>query len=161
VNYPGVRLFWPCVLPQWRPCVRGLAVRKRSRGGLQHPLHCVLGDAVKSPGVRLSGLACFLSGDLASQDLRFEKDREAACSTRVARIFETWSRIAPAFPLSGLACFLSGDLVPQDLWNSKEIEKAAVLFPNLFDYLLALISKFKVLAMIFNQYTIVSSSLYS
>jgi hypothetical protein len=42
--------------------------------------------------------------------------------------------------LSGLACFLSGDLAPQDLWNSKKIEKAAVLSPNLVDYLLVLIS---------------------
>jgi hypothetical protein len=47
------------------------------------------------------------------------------------------------------------------LWNSKRIEKAAVLSPNLVDYLLVLISKFKVLAMIFNQSTIVSSILYS
>jgi hypothetical protein len=63
--------------------------------------------------------------------------------------------------LSGLAFFLSGDLAPQDLWNSKKIEKAAVLSPNLVDCLLVLKSKFKVLAMIFNQYTIVSSILYS
>jgi hypothetical protein len=35
-----------------------------------------------APAFPLSGLACFLSGDLASQDLGFEKYREAACSTR-------------------------------------------------------------------------------
>ncbi len=38
VNCPGAPLVWPCVLPQWRPCVTGLGVRKISRGGLQHPL---------------------------------------------------------------------------------------------------------------------------
>jgi hypothetical protein len=52
-NCPGVPLVWPCVLPQWRPCVTGLGVRKISRGGLQHPLHCVFGDAANCPGVPL------------------------------------------------------------------------------------------------------------
>jgi hypothetical protein len=28
VNCPGVPLVWPCVLPQWRPCVTGHGVRK-------------------------------------------------------------------------------------------------------------------------------------
>jgi hypothetical protein len=35
-----------------------------------------------------------------------------------------------------LAFFLSGDLAPQDLWNSKKIEKAAMLYPKVDDYLL-------------------------
>jgi hypothetical protein len=52
VKCPGVPLVWPCVLPQWRPCVTGLGVRKRSRR-LQHPLHCVFGDAANCPGVPL------------------------------------------------------------------------------------------------------------
>ena len=46
--------------------------------------------------------------------------------------------------MSGLAFFLSGDLAPQDLWNSKKIEKAAVLSPNFVDYLLLVLTKFKV-----------------
>jgi hypothetical protein len=159
-----------------------------------------------APAFPLSGLAYFLSGNLASQDLcgskKIERQlaapvapriwrccelprrsarlalrpssvetlRHRTCGSKkierrlaapVARILETLLWIAPAFPLSGLACFLSGDLAPQDLWNSKNIEKAAVLSPNLVDYLLLLISNFKVLAMIFNQYTLVSSILYS
>jgi hypothetical protein len=50
---PRPLLVWPCVLPRWRPCVTGLVVRKRSRGGLQHPLHCEFGDAVNCPSAPL------------------------------------------------------------------------------------------------------------
>jgi hypothetical protein len=53
VNRPGVPLVWPCVLHQWRPCVTGLGVREISRGGLQHPLHGILGDVANCPGVPL------------------------------------------------------------------------------------------------------------
>jgi hypothetical protein len=109
----------------------------------------------------LSGLACFLSGDLAPQDLWNSKKIKRRLAAPKLRVF--WRHcceLARRFSLSGLACFLSGDLAPQDLWNSKKVEKAAVLSPNLVDYLLVLISNFKVLAMIFNQYTIASSILY-
>jgi hypothetical protein len=62
------------VLPQWRPCVTGHV--GSLRGGLQHPLHqaysgrCCILLSRRSP---LSGLACFLSGDLASQDMWVRK----------------------------------------------------------------------------------------
>jgi hypothetical protein len=43
----------------------------------------------------------------------------------------------------------------------KDREGCSVMSPNLVDYLLVLISKLKVLAIIINQYIIVSSILYS
>jgi hypothetical protein len=89
------------------------------------------------PAFRLSGLACFLSGDLASQDLSGSKNIERQLAAPEFRV--VWRRycgLPRRFSLSGLACFLSGDLAPQDLWNSKKIEKAAVLSPTLVDYYL-------------------------
>jgi hypothetical protein len=89
------------------------------------------------------------------------KNIEKRFAAPVAHILKTLLWIAPAaFPLSGLAFFLSGDLAPQDLWNSRKIEKAAVLSPKVVDYLLVLLSKFKV-GMILTPSTIVSSILYS
>jgi hypothetical protein len=101
----------------------------RSRGAYTYSPGCTAYSELLwiAPAFRLSGLAYFLSGDLASHDLGFERRRAAP----VAHILETMLWTAPAFPLSGLACFLSEDLAPQDLWNSKNIEKAAVLSPNI------------------------------
>jgi hypothetical protein len=78
-NCPGVPLVWPCVLPQRRPCVTGLGVRKISRGGLQHPLRMAsFGDiVVNCPGVSLVW-SCVLPQwrPRATGLVEFEKDRE-------------------------------------------------------------------------------------
>jgi hypothetical protein len=85
----------------------------------------------------LSGLACFLSGDLAPQDLwNSEKIERRLAAPELRVVWRHCCGLPRRFSLSGLACFLSGDLAPQDLWNSKKIEKAAVMSPNLVDYLL-------------------------
>jgi hypothetical protein len=82
VNCPGVPLVWPCVLPQWRPCVTGLGVRKISRGGLQHPLRMAsFGDiVVNCPGVSLVW-SCVLPQwrPCTTGLVEFDKDREG-CS---------------------------------------------------------------------------------
>jgi hypothetical protein len=86
VNCPGVP---PCLALRassvetlrHRTCV----VRKISRGDLQHPLRCVFGDAVNCPGVPLVW-PCVLPQwrPCVTGLVWFEKDREAACSTRCA-----------------------------------------------------------------------------
>jgi hypothetical protein len=58
---------------------RTCGIRKRSRGGLQHP-NCAYFETLLwiAPAFSLSGLACFLSGDLAPQDLWNSKKIEKA-----------------------------------------------------------------------------------
>jgi hypothetical protein len=90
------------------------------------------------PGVPLVWPCFFLSGELASNDLLFENDREAACSTRCAYFGDdvvdcpgvslVWSCVLPSVER----------LAPKDLWNSKNIEKAAAMSPNVVDYLLVI-----------------------
>jgi hypothetical protein len=111
---------------QWRPCVTGLAVRKRSRGGLQHPLHGVLGDVANCPGVPLVWPCVLPQWRPCVTGLAVRKRSRGGLQHRVPCILETLLWIAPASPLSGLAFFLSGDLAPQDMWKSKKIEKAVV-----------------------------------
>jgi hypothetical protein len=54
VKCPGVPLVWPCVLPQWRPCVTGLEGSKNIERRLAAPVApSVFGDAVNCPGVPL------------------------------------------------------------------------------------------------------------
>jgi hypothetical protein len=80
------------LLPQWRPCVIWLAVRKISRdracSSTRCISYCVFGDGASIlPALSFSGLASFLSGDLVSNELLFEKDREKLLATPDARIY--------------------------------------------------------------------------
>ena len=75
-----------------------------------------------APAFPLSGLACFLSEDLASQDLWNSKNIEKAAAPVALRI-RRCCKLSRRSPCLALRASFSGDLASQDLCGSKNIER--------------------------------------
>ena len=130
------------LLPQWKPCVIWLAVRKISRdracSSTRCISYCVFGDGASIlPALSFSGLASFLSGDLVSNELLFEKDREKLLATPDARIYFGDDVVdCPGGP----AFFLQWRDLRHKTCGIRKISRRlqSVMSPNVVDYLLVI-----------------------